>query len=101
VNTSNVVFDNDAALRRHRSSDWAERGFCATCGSNLFFRLPNQGAEAGYEMSVGAFDDQSGLRLTGEIFVDRNPGVYALAGPLTRMTEAECFARYASVPEEE
>lgn len=101
VSASNVVFDNDAALRRHQASKWAERGFCGTCGSNLFYRLVNQGDAAGYQISVGALDDQSGLKLTGEIFADRNPGVYALAGPLTRMTEAECLARYASVPEEE
>ena len=95
VNASDVVFEDDRSLRRHRSSDWAERGFCSTCGSSLFFRLVNQGAAAGYEISVGAFDDQSGLKMTGEIFVDRAPGVYAFAGISTRLTEAECLARFA------
>ena len=100
VNASDVAFEDDDALRRHRSSDWAERGFCGTCGSNLFYRLVNQGDAAGYEISVGAFDDQSGLKMTGEIFTDRNPGAYALAGPLTKMTEAECLAQFAPKPED-
>jgi hypothetical protein len=100
VNASNVVFDDETSVSRHRTSGWAERGFCTTCGSNLFYRLVNQGDAAGYEISVGALDDQSGLKLIGEIFVDRNPGVYALAGSLTRMTEAECLARYAPKPED-
>ncbi len=26
-------------ITRYRSSDWAERGFCSRCGSNLFFRF--------------------------------------------------------------
>lgn len=79
-------------VTRYRSSDWAERGFCAACGGHLFFRVLPDGA---YEISVGALDDQSGLTVTGEIFCDRNPGTYAFAGLTTRMSEEECLARWA------
>ena len=99
VNASEVGFEDETSLRRHRSSDWAERGFCATCGSNLFYRLVHQGDAAGYQISVGALDDPTGLKMTGEIFVDRNRGAYAFAGPLTKMTEAECLALYAAAPD--
>ncbi|MFT4793353.1 MAG: hypothetical protein ACJAVR_003130 [Paracoccaceae bacterium] len=101
VAAADVVFEDDASLRRHRSSDWAERGFCATCGSSVFYRLVNQSDAAEYQMSVGALDDQSGLKLTQEVFVDRNRGAYAFAGPLTQLTQAECFARYAPKTEDD
>ncbi len=35
------IDDPDAMLRWHRSSLEAERGFCASCGSSLFFRSSN------------------------------------------------------------
>jgi hypothetical protein len=96
LSAKDVAFEDPGAVRRHRSSPWAERGFCGVCGSSLFFRLVNGGGDAGYELSVGTLDDQSGLRVTGEIFTDRNPGAYALAGPLTALTEAESIARFAT-----
>lgn len=90
VSCASVAFEGE--VTRYRSSDWAERGFCAACGGHLFFRPVPDGA---YEISVGALDDQSGLTVTGEIFCDRNVGVYALAGLDSRMTEEECRARWA------
>ena len=86
------------AVTRFRSSDWAERGFCAACGGHLFFRVLSA-PEGAHEISVGALDDQSGLRVTGEIFCDRNPGTYAFAGLARRMTEAECLARWSGTDE--
>jgi hypothetical protein len=46
-------------------------------------------------MSVGAFDDQSPFRLVLELFIDKKPGGYDLAGDHPRWTEAETFARLA------
>lgn len=46
-----------------RSSERAERGFCPTCGSSLFWR-PNGGA---IEVAPGAVDAPTGLRLIGHI----------------------------------
>ncbi|WP_332835994.1 MULTISPECIES: GFA family protein [Mameliella] len=46
------------------SSDTARRGFCGTCGSNLFWDGP------GTHLSIfaGTIDGPTGLRLTGHIF---------------------------------
>lgn len=74
---------------RYASSSWAERGFCRTCGTTLFYYLkPTQA----YSLSVGAFDDPAAFRLALEIFIDRKPDGYALAGDHPRWTEAETFA---------
>jgi hypothetical protein len=91
-----VRFTGEEHLTRFQSSAWAERGFCNNCGSNLFFRilkLPD------YEMCIGAFDDRSGLVMTGEIFIDRKPDGYALAGKHPRLTEKEALEKYSSLAE--
>ena len=86
-----VAFTGVEHLARHASSPWAERGFCRTCGSHLFYFLkPNQS----YSMSVGAFDDPSPFVLALEIFIDQKPAGYAFAGEHPRMTEAEAVAAF-------
>jgi len=76
-------------VRRYRSSKIAERGFCPTCGSHLFyFSIPAKV----FVLPVGLFDDQSGLGMTGEIYVDEQPESYAFAGAHERMTGAEFVA---------
>ena len=87
-----VEFDGEENLGLYTSSDWAERGFCRICGTNLFYRL-REGGET--HASVGAFDDQSDFKLVSEIFVDAKPGGYAFAGDLKQMTEADVLALYA------
>lgn len=87
-----VTFENEEDIGRYTSSEWAERGFCKKCGTTLFYFLkPRQT----YAMSVGAFDDTSPFRLSLEIFIDRKPAGYALAGDHPRWTEAETFAKFA------
>jgi len=86
-----VVFAGDENIGLYDSSEWAERGFCKICGSNLFCRLK---ATGGYHMPVGVFDDQSIFRITGEIFIDRKPPGYDFAGDHPRLTEAETMAMF-------
>ena len=53
-------------LRWYRSSPIARRGFCAKCGSQLFWE-PSDGDHL--SVSVGSLDDASGLPIGGHIFV--------------------------------
>jgi hypothetical protein len=53
------------ALRWYRSSAQAERGFCGTCGSALFWR-PQGGS--GISVTPGTLDGPTGLRIEGHIF---------------------------------
>jgi hypothetical protein len=75
----------------YRSSDWAERGFCNKCGTHLFYRILESNE---YDMCIGTFDDLSDFILTSEIFIDRKPDAYALAGEHPRLTEAETLKKY-------
>ena len=89
--TQSVVFEGTASLGRYPSSDWAERGFCKTCGSTLFYYLKPTET---FAMSVGAFDDSSAFRLSEEIYIDSKPAGYAMAGDHPRLTEAETLAKF-------
>ena len=54
-----VTFEGEDNIGVYESSDWAVRGFCKICGTNLFYRVKQTGM---YVMSVGAFDKSSGVK---------------------------------------
>jgi hypothetical protein len=86
-----VTWTGAEHVTTYPSSDWAERGFCARCGSHLFYRAKRSGA---WEIPVGLFDADPGVKLAFEIYADRASPAYALAGDRPRLTEAESIARY-------
>jgi hypothetical protein len=91
ASVGSIRFDGDENITRYNSSEWAERGSCRKCGSNLFYRVK---AEDRYVLCVGAFDDPAPFRLVGEIYIDRKPAGYAFAGDLPQQTEAEVIAEW-------
>jgi hypothetical protein len=88
---SKVEIGGEEHVTRYRSSGWAERGFCGTCGSNLFYRyLPLDN----YGFTAGLFPDEALLPLSEEIFVDEKPAYYAFAGDAEKLTGEEVKAKY-------
>ncbi len=87
-----VDFQGEENIGRIRSSDWAERGFCKQCGSNLFYRIVERGD---YQMAAGLFEDQSALRLSLQVFTDHKPDFYDFRNETKMMTEEEVIALYA------
>ncbi|MCB9945081.1 MAG: GFA family protein [Geminicoccaceae bacterium] len=87
-----VSFEGGDFIKTYSSSEWAERGFCSNCGSNLYYRLKDSGQ---YIMATGLFDDKSVFKVVGEIFIDRKPPGYDIAGDHPRLTEAETFEMFA------
>ena len=74
----------------YRSSEWGERGFCALCGSTLFWRLQNG---AHITLTAGSMDDQTTLQgIREHIFVDHQPGHYDFKGDAPRKTGTEAIA---------
>lgn len=63
------------ALRWYRASATAERGFCARCGSTLFWR-----ADGGAEISItaGTLGGPTGLRIEGHIFCADKGDYYSI-----------------------
>ena len=73
------------------ASDWAERGFCATCGSTLWYGSVADGVR---HLSAGLFPDAGGGQMKIEFFADRCPNGYALTGDHRRLTTAETEAMF-------
>ncbi|MEM9428054.1 MAG: GFA family protein [Pseudomonadota bacterium] len=85
-----VVFEGAESIATYTSSEWAERAFCRLCGAHLYDRLIGDGPARGtYSMHLGGLDQREGVLLTQEIYIDKKPDGYALAGDHTRMTEDE------------
>ena len=70
-----------------------ERGFCARCGSSLFWRAPGQGDDV--SASVGALPEDHGLTIGAHIWVEDKPGLYdyADARPALHRRRWEAHAR--------
>ncbi|MCA9663700.1 MAG: GFA family protein [Myxococcales bacterium] len=84
------------ALQVRETSAWAERGFCRECGSGIFYRITADGPHRGAtNVSLGALDDQSGLHVAREWYIDRRPDAYELVGDdhekITAAQVAEMF----------
>jgi len=85
--------EDHVQLTVYKSSDWAERLFCKTCGSNLFYRMPEADL---HTVIVGVLDDVSDAKFTLEIFTDEKPDYYDFAQDTQKMTGAEVLAAFAS-----
>lgn len=63
------------------SSETARRGFCGTCGSNLFWDSPDS---ITLSIFAGTLDDASGLSLAGHIFTGDKGAYYTITDDLPR-----------------
>lgn len=66
-----VIADASGALRTFRSSATAQRTFCGTCGSSLFFE-PDDHPE-NIELALGGLNDEPGRLPEAHIFVLDKP----------------------------
>lgn len=62
-----IRWDRDATLRRYRSSEKAERGFCGTCGSVLFWRNVMHDE---IWFTAGTLDQPTGIRITANVHTE-------------------------------
>jgi len=62
-------------LRWYRSSEEAERGFCSTCGSSLFWRPTDRSRMS---VAAGAIDPPTGLAIAHHIFVADKSDYYTI-----------------------
>lgn len=73
----------------YKSSDWAERAFCKTCGSALWYRFTPTDF---YSFAAGHFDLPEGLPIKQQIFVEDKPDWYDLAQMSPMKTGEEVIA---------
>ena len=72
-----AIADQGGALTwfRDPTGDWAERGFCARCGSNLFWRANGSGTVS---ITAGTLDQPSGVQVAAHIFVADKGDYYSI-----------------------
>ncbi len=91
VRASSVAFEGTPAV--YASSDWADRGFCGTCGSCLFYRL--RSSDGPLHLTFGSLDDVTGLQFTRQVFFDHKPDAYAFENETRTMTAAQVLALFS------
>jgi len=81
-----ITITSEESVTRYKSSDWAERGFCRNCGSNLFYYLIPTDS---YDIPIDLFTDESESCLKLEIYYDQKPHYYDFANDTDKKTEDE------------
>ena len=82
---SDFLLTEERGLKWYRSSDYARRGFCAECGSALFW--DNGGDEVG--INAGSLDAPTGLKTTKHIFVEDKGDYYEIADDLPKFAASD------------
>ena len=88
-----VEIEGSDKIHVYDSSEWAERGFCADCGTHLFYRIKGTGE---YSIPAGFFSKLKGLKMDVQYFSDQRPEYYCFANKTKELTAAEVFAKYAA-----
>ena len=77
VGPNQLEITKSDTLHWYRSSPLAERGFCAQCGSSLFWRHAHDGGAV--SVMSGTIDGPTGLRTEKHIFVADKGDYYEIA----------------------
>ncbi|MGH8380193.1 GFA family protein [Pseudomonas sp.] len=73
------------------SSEWAQRGFCGTCGTHLLYRLKNGKFDS---VSVGVLEGDTDWVFDLQVYIDEKPKYYCFANETKTMTGAEVEALF-------
>ena len=85
VKVTDLHFASDDGLKWYRSSEWAERGFCGTCGSSLFYRLLDD--DSRISVAPGSLEAPTGTRLHRHIYTRDKGDYYDIADGLPQFEE--------------
>lgn len=85
-----VTLEGEEYIGRYRSSDWAERAFCRTCGTHLFYRLFKPEI---YSISAGLFPNVP-QKLASQVYIDNKPDYYDFVQQTPTMTEQDIIDLY-------
>jgi hypothetical protein len=88
---SDVLFEGEEHIQSFRSSNWGERGFCARCGSHLYFKDLNSGD---YGIPPGLFSFCEDLQLKRQVFIDKKPSYYSFADSTHDITSEFIYEHY-------
>ena len=78
----------------YRSSEWAERAFCGTCGSTLWYATQADGVR---NLAAGLFANAAGGTLETEFFADNCPAGYGFGGDHRKLSGEETVAMFSEM----
>lgn len=87
-----VQFDGAHSIGVYASSEWAERAFCKSCGTHLYYKLLATGE---YFVPAGTFDSQDFV-LASQIYIDKKPNYYSFANQTSMLTEQQVIELFGS-----
>jgi hypothetical protein len=85
VPDANLAIDGAENITWYRSSDFAERGFCRTCGSALFWKPRDHDYTS---VLAGLFDEPTGLTEDCHIFLADKGDYYSLDDGLPKFEKS-------------
>ncbi|MEM9641558.1 MAG: GFA family protein [Pseudomonadota bacterium] len=80
-------------IHAYHHSTWGERSVCRTCGTSIYWKMQGRPISS---VAVGLLDEQTGLTVTEEIFVDYRPAWLKPWPGATQSTEAEQLAQLSA-----
>lgn len=86
---SGISWPRTETLVWYQSSDFAERGFCGTCGSQIAWRMFDPAVRNSASMMVGSFDDKDVLTLDRHIYVAHKASYYEITDDLPQYPDSD------------
>lgn len=80
----NLNLSASDTIKWYKASDMARRGFCGQCGSLMFWQHTDEDT---ISISMGAFDDPTGLALSKHIFVADKGNYYDITDDLPQRAQ--------------
>ncbi|MFK7862715.1 MAG: GFA family protein [Pseudohongiellaceae bacterium] len=93
----NIEIKGQDSVSVYQSSDWAERAFCKSCGSHLYYKIT---ATGDHMVPPGLIENREELVLTTEVFIDEKPDFYSFSGNTNKLTGTEVIEAFKSQQEE-
>ena len=98
VRVHDLELTGEDAIHAYDHSNWGRRAVCGTCGSTLYWKV--QTGPVAF-VALGLLDDQSGITIAEEIFIDSRPGWFPPFAGAVQRTETEMKAQLAAFLEKE
>lgn len=86
IDRAGLALTGAEALTWYSASDKADRGFCGTCGANLFWAARDSGR---ISIFMGCLDEPTGIRMHDHIFVGEKGDYYEIADGLPQDVTSE------------
>lgn len=89
--SGDIDFQGEDSITLYASSDWANRGFCSTCGTNLFYQLKDMSY---YSFNLETIEGHEKFQFASQVYIDHKPGNYDFSNNTQKMTEEEVLASF-------